>query len=121
MIEVESDQQEQTSQQSTAVSDPAQEQQPENPEQQTTVTVADVQGTDTAGEPITIKQLEELLNNQAYGAYAHVDTVVLPNGTSFNFAHQLTLGDLLVSSAIFLLVAFQVIKWLLNTLWERRA
>lgn len=62
------------------------------------------------------------VTEDTYGsnAYSHVDTVVLPNGSSFNFAYQMTLGDALVSSGIFLILAFLVLKWLLTTVWGRR-
>lgn len=122
MIENEEvDQQEQTAQPSTDAPDP--QVQPENPEEQTAPVTEEVQGTDATapeGTPITLEQLTQLLDNQAYGAYANVDTVSLPNGTSFNFAHQVTLGDLLIASGIFLLVAFLVLKWLLTSVWERK-
>lgn len=71
-------------------------------------------------QPIVPPLPEQVAEDTASGAFAHVETIVLPNGSSFNFAHQLTLGDILVSSALFLLLAFQVLKWLLNTVWERR-
>lgn len=64
--------------------------------------------------------LEDTYGYQDYGAFSHVDEVVLPNGSSFNFAYQMTLGDALIASGIFLLVAFLVLKWLLNAVWERR-
>lgn len=124
MIEEEAVQQEQTTQPSTDVAAPQEESVTESPEASNNtdapVTSPEEPAANLDSQPITLDQLQELLDAQAYGAYANVDTVVLPNGSSFNFAHQLTLGDLIIASGIFLLLAFQVLKWLLNSVWERR-
>lgn len=49
-----------------------------------------------------------------------VDEISLPNGSVFNFDYHMTLGDALISAGLFLLVAFQVFKWLMSTVWGRR-
>lgn len=49
---------------------------------------------------------------------SHVE-VSLPNGDSFYFSNKMTLGDAIVASSIFLLLAFLVIKWLLDKVWGR--
>lgn len=49
-----------------------------------------------------------------------VDEITLPNGTIFNFDYHMSLGDALIAAGLFLLVAFQVFKWLMSTVWGRR-
>lgn len=49
-----------------------------------------------------------------------VDEISLPNGTIFNFDYHMSLGDALIAAGLFLLVAFQVFKWLMSTVWGRR-
>ncbi|MEK5090505.1 hypothetical protein MKY98_26925 [Paenibacillus sp. FSL M8-0228] len=46
--------------------------------------------------------------------------VELPNGNFIAFSSEMTLGDAIVASSIFLLIAFLVLKWLLDTAWGRR-
>lgn len=45
--------------------------------------------------------------------------IPMRNGDSFYFVNQMTLGDAIVASAIFLLLAFLVLQWLLNMVWRR--
>lgn len=45
--------------------------------------------------------------------------VTLPNGSEFDFVAKVTLGDALITVAIFLLLAFFVVKWLLDEVWRR--
>ncbi|MDN4081318.1 hypothetical protein QYF52_25670 [Paenibacillus polymyxa] len=46
--------------------------------------------------------------------------VELPNGNFIAFSSEMTLGDAVVASSIFLLIAFLVLKWLLDTAWGRK-
>lgn len=46
--------------------------------------------------------------------------VPMRNGDSFYFINTMTLGDALVTSSIFLLLVFMVLKWFLDTVWKRR-
>lgn len=45
--------------------------------------------------------------------------VGLPNGSQFDLVAEVTVGEALVSAAIFLLLSFQVIRWLLDHVWRR--
>ncbi|GBK66284.1 hypothetical protein PbDSM24746_62880 [Paenibacillus macerans] len=49
----------------------------------------------------------------------HKTLVELPNGTSFVLVSKVTVGEALIASAVFLLLSFQVLKWLLNHVWRR--
>lgn len=51
-----------------------------------------------------------------------INSVKIPmrNGDSLYFVNTVTLGDALIVSAVFLLLAFLVLQWLLNTVWRRR-
>jgi hypothetical protein len=46
--------------------------------------------------------------------------VPMRNGDSFYFINSLTLGDALIASSVFLLLAFLILQWLLNSVWRRR-
>ncbi|AIQ15260.1 hypothetical protein PDUR_27910 (plasmid) [Paenibacillus durus] len=45
--------------------------------------------------------------------------VPMRNGDSFYLTNTMTLGDAIVASSVFLLLAFLVLKWLLNSVWRR--
>ncbi|MFK4475792.1 hypothetical protein ABH897_005592 [Paenibacillus sp. RC73] len=45
--------------------------------------------------------------------------VELPNGNFIAVSNEMTIGDMLVAAAIFLLLAFQVLKWLLKMAFGR--
>ena len=47
--------------------------------------------------------------------------VPLRNGDTMYVTNVMTLGDAIVASAIFLLLAFMVLKWLLDLAWRRRS
>lgn len=45
--------------------------------------------------------------------------VTLLNGDSLTFVSTMTVGDAIVAASMFLLLAFMVLKWLLETVWRR--
>jgi uncharacterized protein (DUF2062 family) len=45
--------------------------------------------------------------------------VTLLNGDSLTFVSTMTVGDAIVAASMFLLLAFLVLKWLLETVWRR--
>jgi uncharacterized protein (DUF2062 family) len=45
--------------------------------------------------------------------------VNLLNGDSLTFVSTMTVGDAIVAASMFLLLAFLVLKWLLETVWRR--
>ncbi|MBY9082614.1 hypothetical protein KIH86_04290 [Paenibacillus sp. HN-1] len=45
--------------------------------------------------------------------------IPMRNGDTIYFLNQITLGEALVAVSIFLLLAFHVLKWLLNMAWRR--
>lgn len=47
-------------------------------------------------------------------------SVMTPNGT-IELVHQITLGDLVVTTSISLLVLLLLLRWLLDTIWRRKA
>lgn len=49
-----------------------------------------------------------------------LNTVVgLPNGSEFVLVAKVTVGETMIAAAIFLLLSFQVLKWLLEHVWRR--
>lgn len=49
---------------------------------------------------------------------AEVLEVVTPRGT-FTVVQSITLGELLITYSVLLLVAFLALKWLLESVWRR--
>lgn len=45
--------------------------------------------------------------------------VYLRNGDQFEFLNQVTLGESLIAAGIFLVLSFQVIKWILDLAWKK--
>lgn len=48
----------------------------------------------------------------------HMDITLL-NGDKLTFVSTMTVGDAIVAASMFLLLAFMVLKWLLETVWRR--
>lgn len=61
----------------------------------------------------------QTVTGATYGPMTALE-VPMRNGDSFYFINSLTLGDALVASSVFLLLAFLVTQWLLNSVWRRR-
>lgn len=64
------------------------------------------------------EQLQQVID--ALHKQDELHTIVgLPNGSQFDLVAEVTVGEALVSAAIFLLLSFQVIRWLLDHVWRR--
>lgn len=79
-----------------------------------TLSVPDQQPVDTE----TPKKLDDIITilHSQDNLSTQVNT---PNGSSFVFVQKVTLGEILIASAVFLLLTFQVIKWLLGQVWGK--
>lgn len=63
--------------------------------------------------------MEDFLPDEAVtSTAANVEIVETVHG-SFEFVQSVTLGDCLIALSILLLLAFHVLKWLMESVWRR--